>query len=306
MLLPEPDAAALARTAQLLSGLPDRALVIIDGLAFGLMPEIARAEASRLRLVALCHHPLALETGLDAASRQRLQQSEQRALQAARAVIVTSMRTGKLLTEQFAVAPDKITVALPGTDRQAFAAANHAIPMLLTVATLTQRKAHDVLIAALAQVKHLHWQARFVGGGEFDTAWTAHLQQLVQQHQLQHRITFVGALRDLREEFQHSDVFVLPSLYEGYGMAFAEALAVGLPIIAARAGAVPDVVPESAGMLVPPGDSAALAEALQQILSDTALRQQLQQGARAAALQLPTWTDSALRVAQLIDEVSKQ
>lgn len=300
------NVAVMAETRHRLSGVPDGATVLIDGLAFGVMDEIAHAEASRLRLIALCHHPLALEAGLDAASQARLQHSEQRALQAARAVVVTSARTRDLLVQQFAVPVSKITVAVPGTDRQTFAPANHETPTLLSVATLTRRKAHDVLIAALAQLKSLPWRARFVGGDGFDPAWAAHLRELVAQHALQQRITFVGEKRDLHDEFQQADMFVLPSLFEGYGMAFAEALAVGLPIIAARAGAVPDVVPESAGLLVAPGDVHALTAALHQLLTDTALRARLQQGARETALQLPTWRDTAQRVANLIDEVSEQ
>lgn len=303
---PMPDVGALTETQKILSGLPDSAIVIVDGLAFGAMDDIAVAEAARLRIVALCHHPLALESGLDDTTRGLMHRSEQRALQAARAVVVTSPRTRHVLVEQFAVPPTKITVAVPGTDRQTFATADHSVPTLLTVATLTKRKAHDVLIAALAQLKHLRWQARFVGGGEFDSAWFVHLQQLVQQHALQDRITFVGALRDLHDEFHQADVFVLPSLFEGYGMAFAEALAVGLPVIAARAGAVPDVVPDSAGILVAPGEVSPLVKALHEVLTNDMLRQQLRQGARDAATRLPTWNDTALSVARLIDEVSKQ
>ena len=85
--------------------------------------------------------------------------------------------------------------------------------------------------------------------------------------------------------------------------AFAEALAHGLPVVAARAGAVPDVVPESAGILVPPGDAQALAEALRRLLTEPALRQSLQLGAQQAAARLPTWTDTARIVATLINRI---
>lgn len=301
---PSADAAALVETRQILSGLPDSATVMIDGLAFGAMDDIAVHEAERLRIVALCHHPLALESGIDMETRRRLHKSEQRALHHARAVVVTSPRTREVLVEQFAVPREKITVAVPGTDRQPFADAEHQTPVLLSVATLTKRKAHDVLIKALGPLQSLPWQARFVGGGEFDAAWTTHLRALVEEYGLQQRITFVGALQDLRDEYQNADMFVLPSLFEGYGMAFAEALAAGLPVIAARAGAVPDVVPESAGILVPPGDAVALTSVLREVLTNTSLRQRLRQGARDAAQQLPTWTDTARQVATLIDKVS--
>ncbi|MDO9317407.1 MAG: glycosyltransferase family 4 protein [Gammaproteobacteria bacterium] len=300
---PVPDAAALADAESRFATLPDGAIVIADGLAFGVMEEIVERHGARLQIIALCHHPLALEAGLSAAEAQRLQLSEQRALQAARAVLVTSTPTANLLTQQFSISESKITVALPGTDRQHFAPCTGNPPMLLTVATLTPRKAHDVLIEALAQISDLPWSARFVGGMEFDPAWATALQHKVHACGLQQRIHFLGGLTALEHEYDGADLFVLPSLFEGYGMAFAEALAHGLPVVAARAGAVPDVVPESAGILVPPGDVQALAEALRRLLTEPALRQSLQLGAQQAAARLPTWTDTARIVANLINRI---
>jgi glycosyltransferase involved in cell wall biosynthesis len=302
---PAPDAHARAATAALLSSLPDSSVVLFDGLAFGVLAAEIAVHASRLRFIALCHHPLALETGLSAADSQRLHAQEKCALAFARAIVVTSAGTAQILINQFGQRKDCITAALPGTDRHGFADCTGTPPQLLTVATLTRRKAHDVLIAALSGLRELPWQARFVGGGEFDPAWTAHLHSLVAQHDLRHRITFVGALRDLRDEYRNADVFVLPSLFEGYGMVFAEALAFGLPVVAARAGAVPDVVPAGAGLLVEPGSVDALQATLRSVLTDTALRQQLQQGARAAAARLPTWEQAAHAVHEVINKVSE-
>ena len=300
---PAPDADALAEADAALAALPEQSIVIIDGLAYGVMDAIAAQHATRVKIIALCHHPLMLETGLSPEQAQQRLLSEQRALNAAAAVIVTSAMTSKILIEQFAIPAEKITVALPGTDRQTFAPCTNHPPVLLTLATLTQRKAHDVLIDALACIQHLEWSARFVGGMDFDSAWNAHLKNKVRAYGLEQRIIFVGNVGDSASEFSRADVFVLPSLFEGYGMAFAEALSFGLPIIAARAGAVPDVVPESAGMLVAPKDTNALADALQTVLSDESLRRQLQAGAQAAAYKLPDWADSAKLVANLIDKI---
>src|SRR5260221_12042914 len=75
-------------------------------------------------------------------------------------------------------------------------------------------------------------------------------------------------------------------------MAFAEALSHGLPVVAARAGAVPRTVPESAGLLVPPGDAAALAAALQRVIAAPDLRRRLAAGALAAGALLPDWDQS--------------
>ncbi len=301
---PQPDHDDLTGTDRWLGSLPDSSIVLVDGLAFGVMDELAIKHSQRLHLVALCHHPLALESGLDAGLQAKLQQSEQRALAAAKAVIVTSTRTAQLLTEQFGVPGSHITVALPGTDRRGHAVCNGDPPRLLTVASLTRRKAHDVLITALSQLQHLRWQAVVVGGGNFDPAWAAQLQQQVQNFGLQQRIAFVGAKTDLHADYMGADIFVLPSLFEGYGMAFAEALSYGLPVIAAHAGAVPDVVPDTAGILVEPGNVDALRAALQLVLTDAGLRQRLQAGAQTAALQLPTWEQTALCVREALMRIA--
>ncbi|MEN0036338.1 MAG: glycosyltransferase family 4 protein [Cellvibrio sp.] len=121
---------------------------------------------------------------------------------------------------------------------------------------------------------------------------------------MQARIAFVGNVADTRSEYAAADIFVLPSLFEGYGMAFAEALSFGLPIVAARAGAVPDVVPESAGILVQPDNSAALTDALQNLLTTPSLRKQLQTGAQSAAQTLPSWKTTANKVAALINTLN--
>ncbi|MBT5720520.1 MAG: glycosyltransferase family 4 protein [Gammaproteobacteria bacterium] len=298
-----PDQETLNSVGQTLAAIPDQSVVVIDGLAFGVLDEVAVKEARRLRLVALCHHPLALETGLDERSRQSLLISERRALECASATIVTSGHTRQILIDQYAVPTERISVALPGTDQTSFAPCDGDPIRLLTLASLTRRKAHDVLIEALAPLESLPWQARFVGGMEFDPAWAKSLQERANKLGLSQRIEFAGTVEDAQAEYQHADVFVLPSRFEGYGMVFAEALAAGLPLIAARSGAVPDVVPEAAGLLVAPDDVDGLNAALQQILTSATLRQTLQAGARKVAVTLPSWTDTASLVARKLEEV---
>lgn len=303
---PNPSAATLITTAQLFADLPTGATVIVDGLVFGVMDEIAARESQRLKLIALCHHPLALETGITALEAQQLKTSETRAIAAARAAIVTSAMTARILMSDFAVPSTKITLAWPGTPSQpVFAACDNDTPLLLTLATLTKRKGHDLLIHALAQLTHLPWHARFVGGMNFDPQWAAYLQQLVAKNNLQGRVHFVGNVDNVRSEFLHADLFVLPTYFEGYGMAFAEALAFGLPIIGTNAGALPDLIPADAGILVPAGDEQALTDALQQLLSIREYRLQLRAGAQRAAQTLPSWQDCAQRVAALIFRVRK-
>jgi glycosyltransferase involved in cell wall biosynthesis len=100
--------------------------------------------------------------------------------------------------------------------------------------------------------------------------------------------------------YQAADLFVLPSLHEGYGMAFAEAMAHGLPIIGTAAGAIPETVPHAAGLLVQPGDAAALAHALRRVIAEPALSARLAAGSRAAGRRLPDWRRAAERWGQLL------
>ncbi len=300
---PKIDAAAIADADACLNAFPDDAIVLIDGLAFGVLNTVAQRHCQRLKLIALCHHPLALENGLSTSQAEALRQSEKEALNHAIAVVVTSAETAKILTDQFSIPQSKITIAMPGTDKQTYARCQNTPPVLLTVATLTRRKAHDVLIDALAQITHLSWSARFVGGAEFDPDWAIFLCRKVQALDLEQRITFVGSVADLAAEYREADVFVLPSLFEGYGMVFAEALSFGLPIVAARAGAVPALVSAEAGILVPPQDSDSLAEALSTLLSNPDQLQTLRNGAQIAAKSLTTWEDTATIVSGLITKI---
>lgn len=290
---PYPNTEDIKAAEACFARLPDGASVLVDGLALGVLDTLAQREQQRLNMVALCHHPLALETGLTATQRARWQQSEQRALAATQAVVVTSSHTRHVLMTQFAVPSSRITVALPGTDGQPFAHCSGEPPCLLTLASLTPRKGHDVLLQALAQLTDLRWRARWVGSPNLDTVWASDLVDSVQRLGLSDRITFVGTVAATEEEFAQADLFVLPSRFEGYGMVFAEALAAGLPIIAARAGAVPDVVPPDAGMLVPPDDAPALAQALRTVLTQPERRFAMQMAAQQAAASLPTWVETA-------------
>ncbi len=301
---PAPDAAALTDAGAKMAAIPDHALVMIDGLAYGVMDAIAEQEHQRLNIIALCHHPLALESGLDADLANTLFRSEKKALALACAVVVTSPATAALLKNRFDIAPENITVALPGTRKRSFAPCRGNPPRLLTVATLTRRKAHDVLITALSQIQDLAWSARIVGGDHFDPAWSGFVKNKSITLGLDHRVHFTGSIDDLNAEYTAADIFVLPSRFEGYGMVFAEALSFGLPVVAAHAGAVPDVVPASAGMLVPADDADALAAALRSILSQPERLQALRHGAQAAAAELPDWQDTAARVIRVLQTVA--
>lgn len=303
---PMPAAADVAAATASLAELPDDSLVLVDGLAFGVLPELAEAEARRLRLIALVHHPLALESELAQARRAALRQLERRALAAARAVIVTSETTAASLNRDYGVAPDRLVVARPGTDPAPPARGSlqaETSPHLLSVGSLTPRKGHDVLIAALAEVADLSWTCAIAGSLSRAPETASSLKALIENAGLGGRVSLLGESVELGALYDGADLFVLASRHEGFGMVFAEALQRGLPIIGTTAGAIPEVVPPEAGILVPPKDVAALAGALRRLIGDRSLRLQLAAGAREAAKRLTRWPETGQRVSEFLRRI---
>lgn len=290
---PNPSPAVLQEAERRLSALPDHSLLLIDGLAFGVLDSWASREGQRLKIAALVHHPLALETGLSEDIHLGFIASERRALSFAATIFVTSPITARELVAGYDVAPTRLTVALPGTDPLGLAPRRGDPPVILSVGTLTQRKGHDILIRALKKVESLSWTTRIVGASKLDPITAGALQDLVSSLGLEGRIELVGEVPDSRAEMMKADIFALASRYEGYGMVFAEALSHGLPVVACASGAVPDVVPEEAGLLVPVDDVDAFADALRRLLTEPRFRDEKAQGSVLAGRRLPTWADTA-------------
>ncbi|MDQ0420774.1 glycosyltransferase involved in cell wall biosynthesis [Peteryoungia aggregata LMG 23059] len=301
---PVPSPHTLQQAEYLLTSLPDDSLVLIDGLAFGVLDTWAEAHAGRLRIVALVHHPLALETGIADLDQKRLHESERRALAAARHVIVTSPMTARELSANFGVEPGRITVALPGTEPGAYSTTKNTTPQILSVGTLSRRKGHDVLLSALKSVEDLDWQATIVGAKTLDPETSGALERQLEGLDLGGRVQLAGQIDDPRPYFMAADIFALASRYEGYGMVFAEALSHGLPIVACNAGAVPEVVPDAAGILVPVDDVSAFAAALRRLLQDEGEREARSKAARHAGALLPDWSQTARIISNSLDEVS--
>jgi glycosyltransferase involved in cell wall biosynthesis len=303
---PWPHAAALADAAQQLAAIPDGTAVVVDGLAFGAMPGLVEQHAARLPWVALVHHPLALETGLTAQQGRALFDSERRALASARGVIVTSAATARALA-RYGVAAGRIHVVTPGTDSAPLAAGSGADPLrrglsLLCVATLIPRKGHAVLIEALRGLQDRAWTLHCVGSTARDAGAADALRSAIADSGLGDRVRLHGEVPAgvLHSMYGQADAVVLPSYFEGYGMALAEALAHGLPVVSTTAGAIPDTVPAEAGVLVPPGDAVALRAALAALLDEPAWRNRLAAGARAARAVLPTWPQAVARFAAVL------
>ena len=303
---PWPTESALAEAARVLAAIPDGRIVMIDGLAFGAMPTVVEREALRLRLVAIVHMPLAAEIGIDSDAARRLEASERRALAAASVVVVTGRWTVSAL-ERYAVGRDRIAIVEPGTDRAPIArGSNRSRVELLSVATLNPGKGHEMLMRALATLAHLDWHLTCAGSLDRHPPTTERVRAIVRANNLNDRVSLAGEVDadGLAAAFDRADVFVLPTLGETYGMAVAEAIAHGLPVVSTTTGAIPDLVgfaDDAAGLLVSPGDEAALTTVLEHVLTDDALRARLAEAARRRRDRLPSWDDAANKMTAVLN-----
>lgn len=301
---PFPTNAARAAARTRLAALPIGPPIVIDGLAFGALPEAAAALGATRSLVALVHHPLALETGLSAAASASLRASERTALACARHVIATSTTTARLLAADYDVPSERLSVVEPGTERVATGPRRvESVIALLSVGAVVPRKGYDVLVAALARLKHLPWRLVIAGdcGRSVDTF--RRLVADVAALGLSDRVRLAGTVtaEELASLYASADLFVLPSRFEGYGMAYAEAIAHGVPVIGTNAGAIPETVPADAGVLVPPDDVDILAATLQRLMDNPAERERLAAGARATAF--PSWRGQAALFARALESL---
>ncbi len=306
---PHPDGATRGVALAKLLALPEGRPIVIDGLAFGVMADEAKRLRARHPLLALVHHPLALETGIDAATAQAFHTSERTALGCTRSVIVTSAATAAIVASEYAVPEERIAVIRPGVDVVAHRARtrdDRGSVELLAVGSVTPRKGYDILLAALAGLKALPWRLTIAGDTTRNAAAFARLQMDIAEASLQDRVVVTGAVTGERLAglYADADVFVLASLFEGYGMVFGEAIAHGLPIVASAVGAAQEIAPPDAGVLVAPGDACALGEALRRVIENVDVRRRMATASLDAAKNLPGWRQAAGQFAQVLEALA--
>jgi len=301
---PAPSAADLEETARRLMATPTDALLLVDGLAYGAFPP-SLIETVRRAIVALVHHPLGYETGLSEERARALVASERVALSATRKVVATSPVTARLLIAEFGVPAAHIVVAEPGTEPAARAEGTGDPIELLAVGAISPRKGYPILVEALSELRHLPWHLTIAGAADRDATAAAALSAAIARHGLAERIRVVGGLprAELEALYSAADIFVMPSLFEGYGMVLAEAMARGLPIVCTTGGAAAETVPDGAGIKVPPGDASAFGGALRDVLLSPALRQRLASESWQAGQALPRWDDTARKIARVLKEI---
>jgi glycosyltransferase involved in cell wall biosynthesis len=298
---PRHEEASLIGLADMVQRIEDSAVVLVDGLIASTAPEVLVPHAGRLRLVVLMHMPL----GHRPADRAALVR-EGAVLSAAAAVVATSAWTRRMLLDLYRLPADRVHVAEPGVDAADLAPGTAAGGELLCVAAVTFDKGHDLLLDALATIADLAWTCVCVGSLERDPGFVRELRGRSHKGGLERRVCFPGSRTgpDLERSYAGADLMVLASRAETYGMVVIEALARGLPVIAAEVGGVTEALGHGAdgirpGILVTPDDRVAFAAALRAWLSDRELRGRLRRAARERRESLPGWptTTSAIAAA---------
>lgn len=303
---PMPSDADLALTRRLLEQLHPSTPVLFDGLAYGALPPGFTNDLAS-PIIALVHHPLGFETGLAPARERQLLASERAALRHAKAVVVSSPLTARVLGDTFDVEAERVTIAVPGTAPATRSIGTGTPFQMLAVGSLIPRKGYAVLIEALAHLDG-DWHATIVGSPDHDLDEANRVREAVMASGRRGQITLAGQLpgADLARLYARADLFVMPSLYEGYGMVLAEALARGLAIVCTTGGAAAETVPDGAAIKVPPGDAAVLGAAIEALMRDPARRGEIAASSWAAGRDLPQWPETVRRIADVIKAVHRE
>jgi glycosyltransferase involved in cell wall biosynthesis len=291
---PLPDAAAEASARAALMAVPEDHAIILDGLGLPAFAPIADALAAR-GAIGLIHHPTALEPGFTEEERAALKAREAALLPRLARLVATSTLTARRLPEEYGVDPQRVAVIEPGTDPAPRATGSGGPGCaILSVGVLVPRKGHDILLRALARLTDLDWSLTIVGGAR-DPAHAAMLQSLPAELGIADRVAFAGEVSGpaLEALYAGSDLFALATWWEGYGMAAAEALARGLPLAITAGGAIAELVPREAGVVVPPGEANTLSRAMRRVIFDRDWRAELAEAAWKAGQRLPRWDDRA-------------
>jgi glycosyltransferase involved in cell wall biosynthesis len=287
-------------------------VVLVDSIVAALVTPWLASRPRHPPLTAICHQP---PGGSDHAPlRARLQVSlDLRAYRRMARIVTTSDRLATTLVAA-GVAPDRIRVVTPGRDLEPARSAVVAQDLragrqvaLLCVANWLPRKGILELLDAVARLPPEATFLHLAGSDSVDRRYGALVHRRLGEPDLAGRVVCHGSVSPSRiaELCRDADIFVLPSTNEPYGMAYGEAMAAGLPVVGWDSGNLPSLaVDGQEGLLVPPGDIAALATALRRLTVDAPLRLRLGRAARLRAQSLPTWDECARAFFAALREVA--
>jgi glycosyltransferase involved in cell wall biosynthesis len=301
---PAPGPRARANLARIVAAIPDGEAVLIDGLIASPASAQLLPHAGRIRMTVLLHMPQG--TIPDSHRDASLERSERAVLRAAAGVVVTSEWSRQQVLTRYGIPGRQVHVARPGADRAA-APARPVRGQLICVGVLGRHKGQDLLVEALADLADRDWHCVLAGSLDRDPAFAGQLRARIARLGYGGRVRLTGVLTGaaLSHAYASADLLVAPSRSESYGMTVTEALAYGLPVMAAAVGGLPEALGSAAdgtcpGLLVPPGDQAALAAALGDWLGNERLRRRLRASARQRRSALRGWDQTTQEVANAL------
>jgi glycosyltransferase involved in cell wall biosynthesis len=297
---PSIDEASRAHLAAAFAELPPEAVLLSDHLHVADLAPLLRAQ--QFRIVSVFHHSRTIEDRLNGVPADR--EAEMLGFDVCDAVIVTSDATRDYVVSHYAVEPSRIIVAVPGLDpapRSAGPASGSR--NLLTLGAVIPRKRQDYLVEVASKLRANGWHWRIVGDLGRDPAYVAALRERIAASGLAGRIDLAGGIGD--DELAHlwpdTALCVAASHYEGYGMAVAEALRRGVPVVTTASGAVATWA--GAGVRIAlDDDAAAFAAILDGLLSEPEALRMLGDEAWAFGAALPTWDDTFAGMAGRISQ----
>jgi len=271
-------------------------------------------------VVATIHHPIPIDMQADLAQARRFSSKFKRIIFYSFSIMqgVVSKRMDRVITVSkssandviriFHVPQSKVRIVHNGIDIDIFKKVDHVEKepnRVIVVANTEDRKKGIIYLLKAIQLLKDDMDVKLTIVDRIGEH-TKYAPMLVRELGLEDRVTFTGRLttEELVKRYSTAEVAVTASLYEGFGLPCAEAMSCGTPVIATKAGALPEVVGNgSAGMLVPPEDPVALAGAIKLLLADKPLRQRLGQAGRKRIEEAFSWDDAAKKTVEVYKEV---
>lgn len=293
-------------------------------LAYGLL----LMKTLQIPVVATIHHPLPIDTRAELAQETSVwKKVRQLLLYPPLMQGIVSRRLDMVITDsnssafeigrEFRIPDSKIRMVYPGIDTDLFrnvngfgAESEKELGRLIMVGRTSDRKKGVLfLLQALRLLKQENVALKLTVVDQIETNDTYALD-LVKEYGIEDMVDFTGRVttEELVREYSAAQIAITPSVYEGFGLPAAEAMACEVPVIATRAGALPEVVGEDGknGILVPPQDPHALARAIKRLLGDEQLRRRLGDEGRSRVTQRFSWEQTARQIIDVYEEVCKR
>lgn len=281
--------------ASVLAGLSADTHPVLDGMCLPDLTALPSPHGLERAAAVLFHRPGARDAAAERAALPRLGR-----------VIASSEAAASRLAEEFGLDRAGIAVIEPGaadlprSSVPSDSGGDGAPCRLLAVGAITARKGYGALLRALARLHDLDWTLTIAGDARRDPAYPAALLAQAEESGIGVRLRLVPDPDDatLDALWRDAHLFALATEWEGYPAAVAEALRRGLPVAATTQ--VGRLVPQSAGILAPPGEVDTLSKGLRRMIFDRALRAAMADAAWQAGQRLPSWADQARRFADAL------